>query len=162
MNTLSGQRNTRQRQVILEELQKLTSHPTATMLYAIVRRRLPKISLGTVYRNLELLARMGVIQKLDFSGAEARFDGNVAEHDHLRCVRCGRVDDVSALPLDLLGGTANHCSGYQILGHRLEFFGVCPECGDREQDTEHGQPAGSTAMKTIDTSITSTNFPKPR
>ena len=98
------QRNTRQRQVILEELQKLTSHPTAAGLYEIVRRRLPKISLGTVYRNLELLARTGLIQKLEFGGGEARFDGNVDRHDHVRCVRCGRVDDISAPPLDLFGG----------------------------------------------------------
>ena len=66
------QRNTRQRQVILEELRCLESHPTAAALHAIVRRRLPKISLGTVYRNLELLARKGMIQKLESAGAEAR------------------------------------------------------------------------------------------
>ena len=78
MYTNRLQRNTRQRQVILEELQKLTSHPTAAVLYDIVRRRLPKISLGTVYRNLELLARMGMVQKLELAGGEARFDGNVA------------------------------------------------------------------------------------
>jgi Fur family transcriptional regulator, ferric uptake regulator len=121
-------RNTRQRQVILEELQNLISHPTAAALHEIVRRRLPKISLGTVYRNLELMARLGLIQKLDFCGCEARFDGNVARHDHLRCVRCGRVDDVSAPPLDLFEGAANDWCGYEIIGHRLEFLGICPCC----------------------------------
>jgi Fur family transcriptional regulator, ferric uptake regulator len=136
MKTTSGQRNTRQRQVILEEVQKLTSHPTAATLYEIVRSRLPKVSLGTVYRNLELLARLGLIQKLDFSGGEARFDGNVEDHDHLRCVRCGRVDDVSAPALDLSGEQTNDWGGYQILGHRLEFFGICPKCGS--QQTENG------------------------
>lgn len=125
------QRNTQQRQVILEELRKLTSHPTAAGLYEIVRRRLPKISLGTVYRNLDLLARSGAIQKLDYSGTEARFDGNAAGHDHLRCVCCGRVDDVSAPSLDLSGGKPKDWCGYEILGHRLEFFGVCPDCQRR-------------------------------
>ena len=72
--------------MILEELQKLRTHPTAAKLYAIVRRRMPKISLGTVYRNLELLNQMGMVRKLDFSGGEARYDGNVEDHDHLRCV----------------------------------------------------------------------------
>jgi Fur family transcriptional regulator, ferric uptake regulator len=135
------QRNTRQRQVILDELQGLPSHPTAAELYAIVRRKLPRISLGTVYRNLDLLARVGMIQKLDLAGTEARFDGNVARHDHLRCVRCGRVDDVSALPLDLSGGTANDCSGYEILGHRLEFFGICPRCREpQDSDTLPSKP----------------------
>lgn len=140
MKTTSVQRNTRQRQVILEELQKVTSHPTATTLYEIVRRRLPKVSLGTVYRNLELLARLGLIQKLDLAGGEARFDGNVAQHDHLRCVRCGRVDDVSAPALDLSGGRTNDWRGYQILGHRLEFLGICPKCGGQMTDDEsHGR-----------------------
>ena len=75
-----------------------------------------------------------MIQKLEFGGGEARFDGNVARHDHMRCVRCGRVDDVSAPPLDLFGGAANDCGGYQILGHRLEFFGICPQCRGRTDD----------------------------
>lgn len=146
MKTTPIQRNTRQRQVILEELQKVTSHPTATTLYEIVRRRLPKVSLGTVYRNLDLLARLGLIQKLDFAGGEARFDGNVANHDHLRCVRCGRVDDVSAPALDLSGGPTNDWGGYQILGHRLEFFGICPKCGSQPaEDESPGQGRASRA-----------------
>ena len=132
------QRNTRQRQVILEELRRLESHPTAVALHTVVRRRLPKISLGTVYRNLDLLARTGVIQKLELAGAETRFDGNVARHDHLRCVRCGRVDDVSAAPLDLPGGKTDDWGGYEILGHRLEYYGVCPQCAGREEPEGSG------------------------
>jgi Fur family transcriptional regulator, ferric uptake regulator len=148
------QRNTRQRHVILEELQKLTSHPTAAELYGIVRHRLSKISLGTVYRNLYLLARTGAIQKLEFGGGEARFDGNIAQHDHLRCVRCGRVDDVSSHPLDLLGGAPNDCCGYEILGHRLEFFGICPQCRSRQTNGDHCWGGSATETPTI--------FHKPR
>ena len=96
----SQRRKTRQRQVILEELQAVTSHPTAVELYQLVRRRLPRVSLGTVYRNLDLLARMGLIEKKEHSGGEARFDANTAQHDHLRCVRCGRVDDLPTPPLE--------------------------------------------------------------
>jgi len=127
-------RNTRQRQVILEELRKLRSHPTAALLYDVVRRKLPKLSLGTVYRNLELLVRMGLIQKLDFAGGEARFAGNVQWHSHLRCVDCGRLDDVSAPPLDLCGPAAHDWGGFQVLGHRLEIFGVCPQCRRRRDN----------------------------
>jgi len=129
-------RNTRQRQVILEELQKLSSHPTAVGLYEIVRRRLPKISLGTVYRNLELMVRGGLVQKLDGCGDEARFDGNIRHHDHVRCLHCGRVDDIHGSPIDLKGGYAKDCDGYRIVGHRLEFFGLCPAC-------QSGSPHGS-------------------
>ena len=104
-------RNTKQRQVILQELQKLTSHPTAAALYRIVVRRLPKISLGTVYRNLDLLTKTGVIQKLEFGSEEARFDGNSTPHYHIRCVKCGRVDDIHRPPLDLVGGVEDDFNG---------------------------------------------------
>jgi Fur family transcriptional regulator, ferric uptake regulator len=125
------QRNTRQRQVILEELCKLDSHPTASHLYDIVRRRLPNISLGTVYRNLDRLTRQGTIQKLEVSGTESRFDGNPHGHDHLRCICCGRVDDVVGAPLDLSGGGSHDFRGYEVLGHRLELLGKCPRCRQR-------------------------------
>ncbi len=128
MGHKKSRRNTRQREVILEELQRLTSHPTAVGLYQIVRRRLPKISLGTIYRNLELLAEMGTIQKLEFGAAEARFDGNLQQHDHVRCVHCGRVGDVHGAPIDLSGIGGHDWGGYEILGHRLEFLGICPRC----------------------------------
>ncbi|MEI8376505.1 MAG: transcriptional repressor [Planctomycetota bacterium] len=126
-------RKTRQRQVIIEELQAVTSHPTAAELYELVRPRLPRVSLGTVYRNLDLLARMGLIEKLEHSGGEARFDANTAEHDHLRCVRCGRVDDVRALPLDLARPEEDDLRGYEILGHHLEFLGICLGCRQSSQ-----------------------------
>jgi Fur family transcriptional regulator, ferric uptake regulator len=128
MNSHFSQRHSRQRDVILEELQKLTSHPTAVGLYELVRQRLPKISLGTVYRNLDLLTRTGIIQKLEFGSEEARFDGNLTPHDHVRCVKCGRVDDIHGPPLDLLGGAKDDFNGYCVLGHRVEFVGVCPQC----------------------------------
>jgi Fur family transcriptional regulator, ferric uptake regulator len=161
MSIAGRQRHTRQRQVILEELRNLTSHPTAGALYDVVRRRLPRISLGTVYRNLELLARTGTIQKLEFGG-EARFDGCVARHDHLRCVRCGRVDDVSAPPLDLFEGAANDWGGYQILGHRLEFFGICPQCRGRTDDGSQLGGGDSTVAPAVRIPVVPTTFPKPR
>ena len=122
-------RNTHQRKVMLEELRRLTTHPTAVELYDIVRRRLPSISLGTVYRNLELLAQMNVIQKLDIQGTEARFDGNREPHYHVRCVRCGRLDDVHDLPEDPVRYESKRLNDYEIVGHRFEFMGICPECG---------------------------------
>jgi Fur family ferric uptake transcriptional regulator len=126
------QRNTQQRQVILEELRKVQTHPTAAGLYAVVRSRLPKISLGTVYRNLEMLHQLGMIQKLEQSGGEARYDGTIEHHDHVRCVNCGQVGDVAAPPLALSGGDVNDMGGYKILGHRLEYLGLCPQCQENE------------------------------
>lgn len=121
-------RNTPQRRLVLEELRGVTSHPTAVELYEIVRCRMPTISLGTVYRNLDLLAGEGVIRKHAFGGAEARFDGNTEPHHHVRCVKCGRMDDVGGLPVELAGIEPGETNGYKILGHRLEFVGICPAC----------------------------------
>ncbi len=121
-------RLTQQRKVILEELRKVSTHPTAAGLFALVRCRLPNISLGTVYRNLELLARSGVIRKLELAGSVARFDGNTQPHDHVHCIACGRVDDLPGPPLELPESKSDQCLGYQILGHWLELVGLCPEC----------------------------------
>ncbi len=121
-------RDTRQRRVVLEELMKLSSHPTAAELYELTRRRLPKISLGTVYRNLELLAQTGTIRKLGSVGSEARFDGNATKHHHVRCVCCGRVDDTHELRVEPVQHEHRHLAGYKILGYHLEFDGICPEC----------------------------------
>ncbi|MCJ7604005.1 MAG: transcriptional repressor, partial [Desulfobulbaceae bacterium] len=69
-------RMTKQRQVILEELRKVKTHPTADDMYQMLRKKMPKISLGTVYRNLEILSESGIIQKLDVGGTQKRFDGD--------------------------------------------------------------------------------------
>lgn len=142
-----GQRHSRQREVILEELQTLVSHPSAVALYEVVRRRLPKISLGTVYRNLELLVQMGLAQKLQVGGGEARFDGDMRRHDHVRCLGCDRIDDIPGPPLDLAGGYANDFGGYRIVGHRLEFLGLCPACKKRRHDPGGGQGGALAAAR---------------
>ena len=69
-------RKTKQREVIVEELTRLRTHPSADELYAIVKKRLPRISLGTVYRNLDLLSREGVVHRLEVGGSQMRFDGD--------------------------------------------------------------------------------------
>jgi len=124
----TSRRHSRQRHVILEELRKLTSHPTAATLYEIVRRRLPRLSLGTVYRNLDVMVQMGMVQKLEFSGGETRFDGRVDRHNHIRCVRCGRVDDAERVPLDVSLGNHDDLGGYEVVGYRVELLGICPRC----------------------------------
>ena len=135
------QRNTIQRRVILDEIKRMRNHPTAAELYEVVRRRVPRISLGTVYRNLEQLAQRGVIRKLDFGGAEARFDGETERHYHVRCICCGRVDDVHDLPPGFAADRASKLSGYMIVGVRLEFVGICAECQtSRDKPAACGEP----------------------
>ncbi len=126
MNGIS--RRSRQREVILEELCKVTSHPTADELYEMVRKRLPRISLGTVYRNLEKLSQEGRILRIDAGDGRRRYDGRAANHYHIRCIKCGRVDDVTFDSDPTLDQIAVEHTDYQILGHSLLFYGICPKC----------------------------------
>lgn len=128
MDPKNGRRMTKQRRIIVEELKKVTSHPTADQLHQMVRKRLPSISIATVYRNLELLSDGGVILKMDVAGTQRRFDGNPNNHYHIRCCRCGRVDDVHMEHLASIEETAQRTCGYTVLFHRVEFTGICPEC----------------------------------
>ena len=121
-------RMTRQRRVILEELRAAAEHPSADELYQRVRRRLPRVSLATVYRNLELLCERGSARRLDWSGGQMRFDGKTHPHYHIRCVRCGRVEDAAVQPMDDLEARLAGKTDYRVLGHRLEFVGLCGAC----------------------------------
>ncbi|HHL34108.1 MAG TPA: transcriptional repressor [Desulfobulbaceae bacterium] len=125
-------RLTTQRQIILEELSKVKTHPTASEVYDMVRKRLPRIGLGTVYRNLELMAENGMIVKLEVGGTQKRFDATTDAHYHIRCSCCGRVDDIDVPVLDSLVDAASENSSYQIIGHHIEFTGICSKC--REED----------------------------
>jgi Fur family ferric uptake transcriptional regulator len=129
---LSGQnqkyRTTHQRTVILEEIRKLNTHPTADEVYEMVRKRLPRVSLGTVYRNLEILSTCGLIQKIGPVSTQMRFDGNPRNHYHVRCIYCGRVEDAPIETTDTIEQEVRAASDYTILGHRLEFIGMCPAC----------------------------------
>jgi Fur family ferric uptake transcriptional regulator len=132
MDYLPNMRLTTQRQIILEELGKVTSHPTANEVYDMVRKRLPRIGLGTVYRNLELLAENGVILKLEVGGTQKRFDATIESHYHIRCSVCGRVDDVDMEVQEEINETAAKSCDYKILGHHIEFSGTCQECSEKE------------------------------
>lgn len=133
MGTEKKIRMTKQRQVILEELCKVTSHPTADEMYQMIRKRLPKISLGTVYRNLEILSSLGMVLKLDVGGTQKRFDGNVNPHHHVRCASCGCVADLMDMPVDkTLEQKAQEYTDFRIERHSLEFIGTCPSCQDAE------------------------------
>ncbi|MGW8321209.1 MAG: Fur family transcriptional regulator [Thermodesulfobacteriota bacterium] len=127
-------RMTRQRKIILEELRNLHTHPTADEVYDAVRKRMPRISLGTVYRNLEILSQWGLAQRLDLAGTRRRFDGSTGDHYHVRCVRCGEVEDVPIEPLRNLEESVRGNTDFEIIGHRLNFLGLCPVCRNEASD----------------------------
>jgi Fe2+ or Zn2+ uptake regulation protein len=119
---------TPQRKIILEVLHAGNTHPSADEIYDLVRKRLPNVSLGTIYRNLELLSGSGEIQKLEIGGTIKRYDWNPKKHYHIRCTRCGRVDDAPIAPLKQLEDDLYGSTIYTISGHTLEFVGLCPAC----------------------------------
>lgn len=123
-------RLTRQLRVILEALSRVKTHPTADEVYQMAKREMPRISLGTVYRNLEVLTGQGKVLKLDLCGSQMRFDGCVEDHYHIRCSSCGRVDDLEMKPIARLKALQS-AGGYKVQGHRLEFFGLCPRCKEK-------------------------------
>lgn len=127
---------TNQREMILQELRKSKEHLTADELYERVKKTMPRISLATVYRNLEILSEAGIIAKLEVSGRQKRFDSDTSDHDHIYCVQCHRIDnfnlDRNKLGLDKLGAV----NGYTITGYRLEFVGLCKNCREKLKDEE--------------------------
>ncbi len=133
-------RMTRQRHLILEAVSKLGSHPTADEVYARVRRRLPNVSLGTVYRNLETLSARGMITKLEVGGSQKRYDANVNGHHHVRCLGCGLVGDAPAGRLTDINLDVGEPNGYRVTGFRLELLGYCPRCRERRTGDSAARP----------------------
>ena len=125
-----GSRMTKQRQVILEEIQKVNTHPTADEVYRMVRLRLPHISLGTVYRNLEILFEAGLIQKIGPLSSQMRFDAVLENHYHIRCSHCGKVEDAMVESIGKIDDSIRNINinNFNVTGHTLEFIGICPDC----------------------------------
>ena len=121
-------RRTRQREAILEVLRGTTSHPTADWVYQEVRKEMPHVSLGTIYRNLRTLSENGEIQELAYGSNHSRFDANAQSHYHFVCESCGAVTDLDMPPMPELEGKVEKLGDYKVTAHRLEFYGLCPDC----------------------------------
>lgn len=133
-------RTSRRRQIILELVRSMHSHPTANELYEQVRKQLPNISLGTIYRNLDLLCEQGQVQRLRLGGGQTRYDGWLEEHCHVQCVSCGRVDDVDLRPL--AGDLGVEAGGYEVLACHVALEGLCAACRARAHGATDALVAG--------------------
>ena len=133
----------RQREAILENLRSRRDHPTADTLYRTLRADYPHISLGTVYRNLNLLADLGEISRIRCPEGMERFDADTHEHYHLYCRSCGRVLDLPMDPIPDLDSRAAETGCGRVDGHSLLFFGACSDCG--EAVPEESDRAGNAA-----------------
>ena len=118
----------RQREAIKEFLACTKEHPTADTVYMHVREEFPRISLGTVYRNLNLLADMGEITKIPTPDGGDRFDGTTDPHYHVICTSCGRVIDLEMEHLNSIDKLAEKCFDGHIDHHTALFYGTCGDC----------------------------------
>lgn len=109
-------------------MQGTSWHPSADWIYGEVRKEISNISLGTVYRNLNMLKAEGTIVDLSFAGSPSRYDGNCRPHDHFRCGKCGQVFDIEGRVNGDLDTKVAQDHGFDVLGYRLEFYGFCPDC----------------------------------
>lgn len=129
-------RNTIQRDLVLQTVRRLQSHPTADEVYLEVVKECPTISRATVYRNLNQLVASGEISIREMPCAANCYDDRRDEHYHARCLQCGRVFDVDMDYIPDLDKKINDTCGFEISGYDLVFKGVCPECRKKSEANE--------------------------
>jgi len=126
-------RLTPQRLAVLKILTGTKDHPSVEEIYARVKPDFPTTSLATVYKTLTLLKQMGEVMELVFGGGCSRYDGNNPyPHPHMICVKCKDIVDPDVESLSRLTQDVAQKTNFQILHHRLDFFGICPRCQDRD------------------------------
>ncbi len=130
-------KQTEQREALLEfleEMKKEHKHLTAEEIYIELKKRMPGLSLSTVYRNLDKLAGLGMVQKIDIPNSQARFDANAHEHNHIRCIVCGKVEDLPTdIDIKLLDQDSISGIGYELVGVKVEVLGVCSACRQKKE-----------------------------
>jgi Fur family transcriptional regulator, ferric uptake regulator len=125
---MTGNRLTKQRRLILEELKKVCTHPDAYEIYNIVKKKMPGIGLATVYRNLDFLNKQNKLIKVMSVDGKARFDGDITNHSHLICKKCGHIDDIFDIKNISIDSEQIRKSKFAISDKFLEIYGLCKKC----------------------------------
>ncbi len=126
-------RITPQRLEVIKILAASYGHPSVESIFKKVRANFPTTSLATVYKTVTLLKEMNELLELGFPDGSNRYDGNnPAPHPHMICSQCGKIIDLDIMNLDKLTSEAVKETGFKILSHRLDFFGLCPECKKKQ------------------------------
>ena len=124
-----GQRITPQRLAILRILADSEGHPSVEEIHNVVARDFPTTSLATVYKTITLLKELGEVLELEFSHGSNRYDGSKPfPHPHVVCTRCKRIVDPDLESLGAMTAEVSEQTGYKVADHRLDFYGLCPEC----------------------------------
>lgn len=121
-------KRSRQREKILQILCNTDSHPTASWIYDELKKEFTNLSMGTVYRNLNILIEQGLVQKIEAGSSFDRFDANTETHYHFICRECGGIDDLPMSLFEDFDTKVEKLANYQTEKHRLDFYGLCPKC----------------------------------
>lgn len=124
----------RQREAVYNFLTTRKDHPTADLVYTNIRQEYPSISLGTVYRNLQLLTSIGKIQKIKVGDGTDHFDADISPHNHFYCRKCGSVIDLDMDSIDEINSIAAKNFDGKIERHIICFTGICGKCLKKETD----------------------------
>ncbi|TGA96487.1 peroxide-responsive transcriptional repressor PerR [Sporolactobacillus shoreae] len=132
----SGVRITPQRHAILEYLVVCESHPTADEIYKALEHKFPNMSVATVYNNLRVFKKTGLVKELTYGDASSRFDFSNKQHYHIICTHCGKIVDFFYPGLDEVEDLAAQVTGFTVNSHRLEVYGLCPECQNKKAENK--------------------------
>lgn len=128
MLVTGGSSFTRQRAAVFDYLRGIDHHPTADEVFIAVKQELPKISLATVYKNLEALVACGAASKLTYGDSAARYEIRKDHHYHSRCLKCGRIFDIKPAASEQLLKLIKAPSGFKVEDYRIELLGHCKNC----------------------------------
>lgn len=121
-----------QRARVLEILKNTDTHPTADWVYETLKKEFPKLSLGTVYRNIGILIEQGLVKRIQSGSTFDRFEANTTAHYHLICEKCGKIMDFKMTEKNELEKQASLETDFEIHGHRVDFFGLCSQCARKK------------------------------
>jgi Fur family peroxide stress response transcriptional regulator len=125
----SGMRLTPQRIAICKLLSESHDHPTSAMIYDQIRVQYPSLSLMTVYNTLDRLVNLGLVNALGNAGDDnSHYDGNTSSHINLACISCHKIVDMDSPQITNLDHVVSDTSGYKLLGVRMMYYGLCPDC----------------------------------
>lgn len=136
----AGMRVTPQRVAICELLASSHEHPTAAMIYEELKPRFTSLSLATVYNTLETLVGLGVVNVLGHAGDDkVHYDADTEPHVNLACISCSRIVDIPSEHVTHLDAEITAASGYKLLGARVLYYGLCPDCQKKQAKTTRNQ-----------------------
>lgn len=134
---MAGLKYSRQREAILSYLRSTTSHPTAENIYFTIREEFPRLSLGTVYRNLNLLVENGMIFRIRCGDGVEHFDADMQPHNHFICRKCSAVLDLKVEFMETIDKEAEKHFPGKIEGHEVYFYGTCSKCLEKNKKGEN-------------------------